>query len=91
MTGKALSVAEVGKQMKGIIDYVRDCQARVTKGEIMDLRGLDKNVIEVCNAIARLPRKDGESLEGQMNQLVESLEILARTMKEQQARIEGVK
>lgn len=80
MTGKA---SEIGKKLKTIVDYVHDCQARVTRGEIMDLQGLDKNVVEVCDAIARLPEKDGQALEGQMAQLIDSLEILARTMKEQ--------
>lgn len=84
MTNKENDAGAVGKRLKGIVDYVRDCQARVTKGEIMDLQGLDKNVIEVCNAIAQLPEKEGRALEAQMTQLIESLEVLARTMKEQQ-------
>ena len=75
---------DVGKTLKSIIDYVRDCQARVTKGEILDLQGLDKNVMEVCDAIAKLPEKEGHALESQMSVLIESLEVLARTMKEQQ-------
>ena len=82
----AHEVTEVGKKMKVIVDYVRECQARVTKGEIMDLQGLDKNVMELCDAIAELPEKDGHSLEDQMGVLIESLEVLARTMKEQQSR-----
>jgi hypothetical protein len=77
-------VAKVASQLKGIIDYVRDCQARVTKGEIMELQGLDKNVIDICDAIAHLPEKEGHALESQMTQLIDSLEVLARTMKEQQ-------
>jgi hypothetical protein len=84
MTDKAKETTEVATRLKKIVDYVRDCQARVTKGEIMDLQGLDKNVIEVCDAITSLPEKDSQELEGQMAQLIESLEVLARTMKEQQ-------
>lgn len=75
---------EVGRKLKAIVDYVRDCQARVSKGEIMDLQGLDNNVIEVCDAIAGLPEKEGQRLESQMNQLIGSLEVLVRTMREQQ-------
>ena len=78
---------DVGKTLKSIIDYVRDCQARVTKGEILDLQGLDKNVMEVCDAIAKLPEEDGHALESQMSVLIESLEVLARTMKDQQERL----
>lgn len=87
MSGKKAEAAEVGKRLKGIVDYVRDCQARVARGEIMDLQGLDKNVIELCDDIARLPQKEGQALEGQMGQLIESLEVLARAMKEQQDRL----
>lgn len=84
MMSKESSAADVAKRLKSVVDYVRDCQARVTKGEIMDLQGLDKNVIEVCDAIASLPKDDGQALEGQMEQLIDSLEVLARAMKEQQ-------
>jgi hypothetical protein len=75
---------ELGKRLKGVIDYVRDCQARVTKGEIMDLQGLDQNVVEICDAVAALPQKESQSFEPQMGQLIDALEVLARTMKEQQ-------
>ena len=84
MTIEMNKAADVGRRLKAIVDYVRDCQARVTKGEIMDLQGLDNNVIEVCDAIAKLPEKEGQALEAQMSQLIESLEVLAQTMKEQQ-------
>lgn len=83
------NVAEVEKKLKGIVDYVRDCQARVTRGEIMDLQGLDRNVMEVCDAAAKLPEEDGQKLEQQMSQLIESLEVLASAMKEQQDSIDG--
>ena len=75
---------ETGRKLRLIIDYVRDCQARVTKGEIMDLQGLDGKVLEVCDAIAGLPEKEGRSLESQMSLLIESLEVLVRTMRERQ-------
>jgi hypothetical protein len=87
MANKANEPSEVGKRLKLIVDYVRDCQVRVTKGEILDLKGLDKNVISLCDDIAKLPKKDGQALEDQMSQLIDSLEVLARTMKEQQDKI----
>ncbi|MBI3440335.1 MAG: hypothetical protein HY052_00750 [Proteobacteria bacterium] len=84
MTESNLDTTTVEKKIKGIVDYVRDCQARVTRGEIMDLQGLDKNVMKVCDAVAKLPKNDGRALEKQMSHLIESLETLARTMKQQQ-------
>ena len=81
---EVMNAADVGKRLKLIVDYVRDCQARVTKGEIMELQGLDKNVIELCEALGELPENEAQALEAQMTQLISSLEVLARTMKEQQ-------
>jgi len=93
MTNKAEDASVVGQRLRAIVDYVRDCQVRVGKGEIMDLQGLDKNVIDVCDAIGRLPEKEGHALESQMSQLIDSLETLARMLKEQQDKfdLEGAK
>lgn len=86
MTGKAKDreAGEIGRKLTLLIDYVRDCQVRVTKGEIMDLQGLDDKVIAICDAIADLPEEDGQRLETQMTVLISSLEVLVRTMREQQ-------
>ncbi len=83
MTNKAEEIP-VGQRLRSIIDYVRDCQVRVAKGEIMDLEGLDKNVVAVCDAIGKLPQAESQAMESQMAQLIDSLETLARMMKEQQ-------
>jgi hypothetical protein len=84
MTNKAEDASVVAKRLKSIVDYVRDCQMRVGKGEIMDLQGLDKNVIDICDAIAGLPEKEGQAMEDQMSLLIDSLEMLGRMLKEQQ-------
>lgn len=80
----ASEAAEIGQRLKSVTDYVRDCQARVSKGELMDLQGLDKNVIALCDAVAELPEKEGQAFEKQMSQLIESLEELANTIKERE-------
>ena len=74
---------ELAKRLKSITDYVRDCERRVSQGEIMDLQGLDNNVAEVCDLIAALPPKEGQELEGQMSVLIGSLETLANAMRKQ--------
>jgi len=84
MTNKAEDPSEVAKRLKSIVEYVHDCQVRVGKGEIMDLQGLDKNVIDICDAIARLAEKDAQAMEEQMSDLIDSLETLGRLLKEQQ-------
>ncbi len=84
MTNKSTEASEVSKRLKALVDYICACQVRVSKGEIMDLQGLDKNVIGVCDAIGQLPEKEGQAMEEQLSSLIDSLEVLARTMREQQ-------
>ncbi len=84
-----LDAEAISQRLKSVNDYVRDCQRRVSLGEIMDLQGLDNNVIEICDAIAGLPQKDAQVLESRMSELIEGLEYLARAMKEQQDKMEG--
>ena len=84
MTKKAEDASVVAQRLKTIVEYVRDCQVRVGKGEIMDLQGLDQNVIDICDAIAKLPEDKAQEMEGQMSDLIDSLEALGRMLKEQQ-------
>lgn len=91
MTAEKMTADDIAKRLKSSIDYVRDCETRVTRGEIMDLEGLDKNVIEICDAIANLPRDQATPLEATMTRLIEGLEHLARAMKEQQEKLTGTR
>lgn len=76
------NVAEAREQLKSITAYVRDCQARIMKGEIMDLRGLDQSVIEVCNDVTKLPENESAKLDAEMSMLIEELETLAASIRE---------
>ncbi len=85
--GPEVTAAELAKRMKTVTDYVRDCERRVSLGEIMELDGLDRNVMELCDAIASLPKDDSVSLERQMSSLIENLETLADAMRIQQDKV----
>lgn len=76
-------------RLKTIIDYVRDCERRVNQGEVMDLQGLDQNVLELCDGIAALPQPEGRLLEDEMATLISDLEKLADCMRVQQEKMEG--
>lgn len=80
---------ELTKRLTSIIEYVRDCERRVNQGEIMELDGLDRNVLELCDGIGTLPQEQGKLLELQMSILVQDLEKLANAMREQQKKIEA--
>ena len=76
-----LDPADIGPRLKSILDYVQDCERRVHRGEIMDLQGLDNSVIEICEAVARLPKDAAQAHESQMSQLIEHLDVLAAAMR----------
>lgn len=78
-----MNKAEVTAKLKSINDYVRDCERRVSQGEIMELQGLDDGVVEICDAIASLPPAEGRELETPMAVLIANLEKLADVMREQ--------
>lgn len=87
MTTTPPSKDELVTRLKATIDYVRDCDRRVSQGEIMDLQGLDDTVVEICDSIAELDEEEGQSLEPQMATLIKGLEQLAETMKEQEEKM----
>lgn len=76
------NAAEASAQLKAITTYVRDCQARILKGEVMDLRGLDQSVVDICNAVTKLPENESRKLDGDMSQLIKELETLASSIRE---------
>ncbi|HEX2751860.1 MAG TPA: hypothetical protein VHP34_01890 [Alphaproteobacteria bacterium] len=80
---------EVGDRLKQVADYVKDCDRRVNRGEIMDLQGLDKTVREICDAMAQLPEDEVEKHESAMSALIKDLETLAKSMKAQQEMEDG--
>ena len=54
------------------------------RGEIMDLQGLDDNVVVICNDVAELPRTESRQLEDKMQRLIDRLDDLAEAMRTQQ-------
>lgn len=72
-------------QLASVLDYVRQCELRAAKGEVMELSGLDRTVMLMCEDIVRLPTPQARNLQPRMQQLVESLDQLALRMREQKA------
>lgn len=89
MNSPKMTKDEVAKRLKSVTDYVRDCERRVSQGEIMELQGLDDNVVEICDCIAGLPPAEGQSLEAPMASLISDLEKLAEAMRLQSDRMDA--
>ncbi len=85
MKPKTLDAAETARQIKTILDYVRDCETRIIKGEQLDLAGLDDKVMEVCDSVAALDDAEAEPLETQLTALIDALEQLEDVIGEQEA------
>lgn len=81
--------AQLNTQLGSVLDYVRQCELRVGKGEVMDLSGLDRTVMQMCEEIMRLPSPQARTLQPRMQMLVEGLDQLAARMREQQAAMGG--
>jgi hypothetical protein len=79
----------VGQRLKSVADYVKDCDRRVNRGEIMDLQGLDGTVMEICDLMAELPEDEAQKFESAMTALIKDLEVLAKSMKAQQEKIDA--
>lgn len=72
---------ELAERLQTVTAYVRDCERRVLQGDIMDLQGLDNNVLQICEDIAKLPQQDAQELEEPMQILIAGLETLANAMR----------
>ncbi len=87
MTKQSDAASSIAKEVQRIIDYVRDCEVRATRGEVLELQGLDQNVLIVCNKIAGLDVPHSKVVEPMMATLIEELDNLASTLKTQQDHI----
>ncbi|MFN7114381.1 MAG: hypothetical protein ACK4PK_08475 [Alphaproteobacteria bacterium] len=80
---------DIAQQLKSVLDYVKDCDRRVHMGEIMDLDGLDDKVMKICDVVASLSQEEAQVFEAQMGVLITELEKLAKSMQEQQMKIDS--
>lgn len=80
-TGPKPDSQELAKRLTAIIDYVRDAERRVNQGELMELDGLDDNVLELCEGVGALPPAESKAFEKQMSSLIHDLEALTTAMR----------
>jgi len=80
MIDNGILLEEIKGKLKRTIDYVRDCSSRVSKGEVMDLTGLDKTVSKMCEDIENLPKEEADNVKDDMAKLVDGLSDLAENI-----------
>ncbi len=89
MTTTPPDATALDQQLGAVLDYVRQCDLRVGRGDIMDLSGLDRTVVQLCEDVMRLPPPQARQLQQRLQALIEALDLLAVRMKEQQAATGG--
>lgn len=87
MTKQSDAADTIAKEIQKIIDYIRDCEVRAARGEVLELQGLDQNVLIICNKITGLDIPHSKTVEPLMTSLIEALDNLASTLKTQQDHI----
>jgi hypothetical protein len=80
--GISAKTQQLQVRLQGITDYIRDCERRVNLGEVVDMRGLDANVADICKDVQSLPQQEGQTLEQSMLKLIDSLDVLAKTFQD---------
>lgn len=83
MTRQSDAAQDITREIRTIIDYIRDCEVRAARGEVLELTGLDQNVLIVCNKIAGLDVPHAKIVEPHMAALIDALDNLASTLKTQ--------
>lgn len=75
------NIIDMKDRLARTTSYIRECQARISKGEIMDLQGLDKNVGAMCEDIQKLPQEEARALAEKMEYLIQSLDELSQVIR----------
>ncbi|TNE24939.1 MAG: hypothetical protein EP349_10875 [Alphaproteobacteria bacterium] len=76
-----MSAQEITARIEQVKTYIQDCERRITKGEVIPLVGLDKNVEEICNDIGTLPENEAAGMEEKLSGLISALDKLVAAIR----------
>ena len=76
-----MSAQEITARIEQVKTYIQDCERRITKGEVIPLVGLDKNVEEICNDIGELPESEAAGMEKKLSDLISALDKLVAAIR----------
>jgi len=81
-----MSAQEITARIEQVKTYIQDCERRITKGEVIPLVGLDKNVEDICNDINDLPQEDAAGMEQKLSALIGALDKLVAAIRHFESR-----
>lgn len=78
---------DIRRSLSSLAASVDIARRRVDGGEVVELRDLDRAVAEICTAVGRLPLQDRAGLKPPVMALIDELDKLAATLKQQHGQI----
>ena len=88
MTEPSNATAEdIRLSLSSLASSVDIARRRVAGGELVELHDLDSAISDICGAISRLPSNERASFKPPLVSLIDELDKLAATLKQQHAQI----
>ncbi|MBL1147681.1 MAG: hypothetical protein HND56_12565 [Pseudomonadota bacterium] len=84
-----MSAQEITARIEQVKTYIQDCERRITKGEVIPLVGLDKNVEDICNDIGELPENEAAGMEEKLSGLIGALDKLVAAIRNFESETDG--
>lgn len=70
-------------RLEAVLDYIRAVEGRMTKGEMVDLSGLDRTVGAICETIESAPKETAKKTIPLMERVIKNLDALAAATQKQ--------
>lgn len=77
-----MKAPEIRAKMEKLTEFIRDAEASVRSGKMVDLSGLDRDVAMICNKAIALPPVEARDLQPVMAELIGNLEHLSTALKD---------
>lgn len=77
-----MKAAEIRAKMEKLTDFIREAEATVRGGKMVDLSGLDREVAVICNKAVALPPLEARDIQPIMAELIGNLEHLSSALKD---------
>lgn len=78
---------DIRRSLSALASTVDIARRRVADGDLVELRDLDSAIGEICGAISRLPSQERAPFKPPLVTLIDELDKLAATLKQQHSQI----
>lgn len=71
----------ISNEINQLSGYLKTCEHRLNKGEMIDLSALDDKTRQICDAILAIPDEERQEFIPKMQQLITDVEKIAGLLK----------